>query len=956
MAQDRGIASHSNKTSKQLSIISANVRGFQTNLGDLTHSFVIPKNPDIVATVETFLNETVPENYGMITGYSKWYRRDRATGNFGGIAVCFRKGLHVQPLNVDIPSHLELSFFRLWVNMNEAALICVCYRPQWQGYEPLEYLHNNLDELLYQHSCKHIIIVGDMNQHLVARSFEDLLSVFGLCNHVDFPTHISGSSLDPVITDLPESLVRCCALGAVGSSDHQAIHTVINIENTRDKAVTRTTWLWDKGDWQGFRDALNGVCWREILTGTLNEMVDNFTSLILSLQQQYIPSRSYKVKPRDQPWFGYNCRVVAEAKSRAWTRYRNNPTRRNKNLHLEACQEMKRVQKWAQRHWHDDLKQKLTGRSVGSKAWWKLIKEQQGFAPDDTIPPLNKSDGTVAISGEEKAELLASYFAGKMRVPDPDRLPPTIPAQTNKRLASFTISEKEVMQLLLEVDVKKALGPDNISPYILRRCAHQLAEPLTRLFRTCLQQRAWPVLWKLARVVAIHKKKSRTAVENYRPISLISVIGKIFEKIIAKRMTVFFEENLLLSPKQFGFRQERSTSDLLLQLTTKWNKSLDKGTYTYVIALDIAGAFDRVWHCGIISKLKSLGIDGSLLMLIQNYLQDRTLCVVVNGHTSQEYPIEASVPQGSVIGPLLWNVYFNDILHLIPEAYAYADDCTLTFTCNDEDREATISRINETLKLIVSWGKRWQVTLAPEKTQVMLITRRHESPDNRLPSIKLEEKALPLQSSINVLGVQFDNHLTFTNHVKDIANKCGRKLACIRRAAHLLDSNGCSVLYNSQIRSLMEYSPLVWSSCPPSHLRLLDRVQERARRLVENRRLITDAPIFFQPLQHRRDVSGLCVFYKVHKQQCPHLATLRLSAALNTNYNTRRGNTSEHGLHVPFARTEQYMRSFHPRYSRLWNELIQDINLNQISSMQQFKTAAHRWRLLNNTNAFQVIH
>ena len=171
-----------------------------------------------------------------------------------------------------------------------------------------------------------------------------------------------------------------------------------------------------------------------------------------------------------------------------------------------------------------------------------------------------------------------------------------------------------------------------------------------------------------------------------------------------------------------------------------------------------------------------------------------------------------------------------------------------------------------------------------------------------------------------------------------------------------LHSQSCSVLYNSQIRSLMEYSPLVWSSCPPSHLRLLDRVQERARRLVENRRLITDAPIFFQPLQHRRDVSGLCVFYKVHKQQCPHLATLRLSAALNTNYNTRRGNTSEHGLHVPFARTEQYMRSFHPRYSRLWNELIQDINLNQVSSMQQFKTAAHRWRLLNNTNAFQVIH
>ena len=208
----------------------------------------------------------------------------------------------------------------------------------------------------------------------------------------------------------------------------------------------------------------------------------------------------------------------------------------------------------------------------------------------------------------------------------------------------------------------------------MQKCAYQLAAPIASLFRTCLKQKKWPRLWKCARVVAVHKKKSRTLVENYRPVSLLSIMGKTFEKIIAKKMTAFFDENYLISDKQFGFRQNRSTSDLLLQLSTAWNKSLDSGKYTYVIALDIAGAFDRVWHKSIIAKLTSMGINGNLLMLVQSYLKDRALHVVINGHTSKEHSIEASVPQGSVIGPLLWNVYFNDILQLITEACVYADD------------------------------------------------------------------------------------------------------------------------------------------------------------------------------------------------------------------------------------------------------------------------------------------
>ena len=204
-----------------------------------------------------------------------------------------------------------------------------------------------------------------------------------------------------------------------------------------------------------------------------------------------------------------------------------------------------------------------------------------------------------------------------------------------------------------------------------------------------------------------------------------------------------------------------------------------------------------------------------------------------------------------------------------------------------------------------------------------------------------------MQSSVNILGVEFDNKLTFTNHVREIAKKCARKLGCVRRISYLLDSRGCSMLYNSQIRSLMEYSPLVWSSCPPSYLRLLDKVQDRARRLVEFKKLEGELPIFFQSLQHRRDVAGLCVLYKVQRLSNPHLSALRLRSAPQTGYNTRASHSVPHELEVPFSRTEQYMRSFHPRFSRLWNKVVQHLNMEEVRSPQQFKSAVHQWRLLN---------
>lgn len=446
-------------------------------------------------------------------------------------------------------------------------------------------------------------------------------------------------------------------------------------------------------------------------------------------------------------------------------------------------------------------------------------------------------------------------------------------------------------------------------------------------------------MWKEARIVAVHKKKSKSAVENYRPISLLSIAGKIFEKILCLHITEYLNKHYLLSIKQFGFQKERSASDLLLKMVTSWNKSLDKGDDTYVVALDIAGAFDRVWHSGLVAKLESLGIEGDLLQLLGNYLQNRELTVVVNGCSSKQHKIEASVPQGSVMGPLLWNIYFDDLLQMVPESAAFADDCTLQFPCQEGKHYETICHINETLMSVASWGKRWQVSFAADKTQLMRISRRRQ-PDN-IPNIRMDSRSLEYSASIDILGVHFDSRLTFTDHVKDLSRRAALKFACVRRLSRYLDDEGCTLIYNAQIRSIVEYASLVWSSCPPSHLQLLDKVQERMLRLVNSKRP-ENQPMLFQALQHRRDVSGLCALYKVQVRELPQLASLRLEKTV-TRVNTREyQRRHEHEVQVPFARTELFIRSFQPHIARLWNQVIRHIDIRHFSSMHAFKSSVNK--------------
>ncbi len=211
------------------------------------------------------------------------------------------------------------------------------------------------------HRCQHILLVGDLNYHLERDAYENLLTVQSLKDHVTFPTHERGGTLDPVISDLEEDTLSCHQLGLVGSSDHHAVLTQVDMGVARDEATTRTVWLWDRADWGSLRRDLRRTDWPSILQGGAEVQARAFTSRLLALQEQHVPHREFVARPTDQPWFGYRCRVAAEAKYSAWLRYKQSPTRRNKDLHRAACKRMVTTCRWAVGRWEEDLRRQLGG-------------------------------------------------------------------------------------------------------------------------------------------------------------------------------------------------------------------------------------------------------------------------------------------------------------------------------------------------------------------------------------------------------------------------------------------------------------------------------------------------------------------------------------------------------------------------------------------------------------------
>ena len=549
------------------------------------------------------------------------------------------------------------------------------------------------------------------------------------------------------------------------------------------------------------------------------------------------------------------------------------------------------------------------------------------------VHPLKTGDGQELNDAREKAELLNNTFAANSHLDDRGKAPPDLQPKTPEVISSLKFWPKIIIKKLHNLDTSKASGADGISATVLKNCAPELSPVLSKLFNISLSSKTVPTEWKRAHVVAVPKKGSKQDPSNYRPISLLPIISKVMEGCISDHIRKYLDKNQLLCDTQYGFREKRSTVDMLAYITQWWNDCLDTQQEVRIIALDIKKAFDRVWHQGLLAKLTSFGICGDLHSWISSFLANRQQAVVLDGFISTPKALSAGVPQGSVLGPLLFLMFIDDLAsHLDNDLHLFADDSTLHAVIkNPADRAMCTDSLQKDLHAVEKWASDWCITFNASKTEEMIISRKR---DKTHPPLHFMGSQLKPTKSITLLGVVITNTLTWTPYITYLAKKTAKRLYILSRSRDLLPFKARVTIYKAYIRPLMEYASPIWSGAGNTALGILCRLQRKALRLLNIEDPI-NAGIY--PLELRRDVATLCTFYR-HFFFKPSLEIGTIIPPVFASSRTTRSSSTAHPycVTIPRSRTHLHQSSYVPRACRLWNSLPAHI-FPTIPNMDIFK-------------------
>ena len=455
---------------------------------------------------------------------------------------------------------------------------------------------------------------------------------------------------------------------------------------------------------------MTSVPWEHLFSNRpLNDMVSIFTDNFLHIINSNIPNRIVTFDDGDAPWVTPPLKYLLHKDRKIYSKWNKNGRVRDHYARVKLHQEKtKKAIVDAKSRFLDNLSNKICNPSTGQKTFWSAYKRLSNKKKITNIPPIF-DNGKYVSDFKEKSSIFNKYFALQCQPFDIVSTLPTFAPLTSNSLTDIYFSHAQIIAIIKKLDSKKANGFDNISAAMLKVCPEEVAIPLFLIFNKCLESGSFPSsAWKHANVQPVHKKNCRQDKSNYRPISLLCICSKIYEKIVFDAMYKFFLENNLLSPNQSGFRPGDSTINQLLAITTEIYNSFENRQETRAAFLDISKAFDKVWHSGLIFKLKQNGICGNLLNMLENYLSDRKQRVILNGTESSWEPIFSGVPQGSVLGPLLFLIYINDLTqHISANIKLFADDSSLFIkVSNVETAHHTLMRDLDT---ITAWARLWKM-------------------------------------------------------------------------------------------------------------------------------------------------------------------------------------------------------------------------------------------------------
>ncbi len=962
---------------KSFSFTHINVRSIYVNNDDIKlgnlQSCALDNKWDVLAITETWLDDTISNIMISLSGFQPPERNDR-NRHGGGVmlyistAIPYARRHDLEQLN----SNCESIWIELGISNVNRIIFGLFYRPPNQSAVQRHTFCNefttSVSEALSS-GASSVFVTGDFNDrctswlgdHCVNNSelgnrFRDLTHSIGLTQIVDFPTHVNNDGrpdhiLDLVFTNSIQCISDCNCLPPILNCDHMFINVNTTFTFPNQPSFKRFVWDFKHSNFDALNILLANSPWDNILDSSLSidDQANTFTKYVSNSAKIYIPFKQISVNPKDKPWMTSKLKMLQRKRNRLWKRYfktknpehfdqyrriRNNVTRENKKRKFNYNKQV--------------LDQAAI--SPNSKHFWKLAKSILGKTTDSFIPPLLDQNDLIT-DHKQKARLFNEYFASQSSLPqDTNSIPlPPLTHLATEKLSSFKIEVLDTYKALEDLKSDKATGPDLIGNKMLKETSAAIAYPLTRIFNHCLCAGLYPASWKKSHTMPIFKKGDRRLVGNYRPISLLCNMSKVFERLIYNQLYNHLMKNHLLTPKNSGFKKGDGTINQLIYLTHEIYRAFENGNDVKFVFLDFSKAFDRVWHKGLLFKLEKMGVEGNLLKLLGNYLSYRQQRVVLNGQHSSLININAGVPQGSILGPLLFLVYINDLPDSIKcNINLFADDSTLWEVITDATESVT--KLNSDLIRIQQWSDQWHMTLNPHKTEMLTFSSKvqkvHSSP------LVLKNTIITEVGTHKHLGMTLSSNMSWKPHITNITVSAGKKINIMRKMSYRLNRPILMRLYTSYIRPVLEYGSVLFDDFSVETMDMLDSIQHHAAltctgAFATTSKLLMLKEVGWQALSDRRKSSKLLYLYKITHGLVPTylseiLTQLKRPYERETiRYNMR---NAVH-IRVPFSRTERYKKSFFLSTIILWNKLSEDV----INSGSAF-TFKNKLRAIYTTN------
>jgi len=903
---------------------------------------------DIICVSETWFKKTLPSSLVALKGY-KLFRHDRETHG-GGVAMFIRESIKCKCISKsNTTSQIEYIFVELCGS--QKLLVGTVYRPDKRV--PFESFINSICNICLPYS--NIIVTGDFNSNALAET--DLTNEMrclglSLVNSI-YPTHFQGISstlLDLFFVEDVRNVLLFDQLSVPVFSKHDLVFLKYNFQLTESE---NEKWYRDfkNIDLHLLNADLVNINWDQIFFMTnIDDQCCLIESNIRNLFNKHVPLKKRLVKFCDTPWFNDDIKSEINKRNLAYRKWKRYRTPEFKNAYVTLRKKVILMIKEAKAQFYE---RKFSG-AINTKATWKIIKDIGIGKTDHTDSNIEDLDAlnrefvkSNNCENSQSSSVINSVCGSQDNVvASTSVINSSCDNQDSGAIFSFNsfsfrcVDPQEVLESVFRIK-SAAMAFDDIHPNFIKIIIFEILPFLTYLFNSIITYSIFPSHWKHAKVIPIPKANN-----ELRPISILPFFSKVLEDIMNKQIRAYCLENNLLTEKQSGFRANRGCITALIDVSEDIRSDVDKGKYVFLVLLDHSKAFNTVDPIIATNKLKNLfNFSNNATKLMSSYLHERTQSVYLNGRISAPLPIKKGVPQGSILGPLIFSLYINEFPKIIDDCnvHMYADDIQVYLSCNRTDILNCVHKLNSIMAKISLWASNNSLQINPSKSKCIIIHKKCFSTEN-VPQIMLNNQRVEYVTSAKNLGLIFNNTLSWNDHINIAVGRAYGMLRSLWATQFFTPLHIRMLLAKTYILPTLMYGCEIYANCDALRKQKLNVLFNDITRYVYGLKRYDHVSeyaktIFGISFDNYLKLRALIMLHKIIFTQEPTYLSSRLtfsrSARNNNLINVRH-------------KTLISERQFFVFTTRLWNQLSSD--LQRTCNATRFKGLVLRYFQLKESN------